>query len=337
MRVVDIRLKFAGILVVWLLVAAAVEPLQAAPQRKDEAPKFGNGAMLRRIFGDGEKTKQAVEKAKTAQRDSLEATRQRFKRDSDTLKEKLGFQSKPDEAPSATAASQAGRIADEPPHRFSLPFAPQQPDRLSISDRQDPRATAPILPASVLRSNNNPNALSTRANSNVAGDMDGQNSAVGSGVGMTGPRQPAAPRPIPAASSAFEPAPRNQPRVPSQPTFASPQTLLPTESIGNRAGSILERGLELPTNAPPSFGAFGIIVETSETVPGLVIKSIKPKSVAAHAGLQPGDVIKNVAGLDVKFVEEVDSLVEVLEPEDEFEITFLRKGKSQTKTFSLPQ
>jgi S1-C subfamily serine protease len=122
------------------------------------------------------------------------------------------------------------------------------------------------------------------------------------------------------------PEPKNQPRVPAEPTYASPPRPLP---------SSIEETEERRPPQPATFGAFGIIVDSDETS-GLLITSVKPKSLAAHIGLRSGDLIKNVAGLDVSVVEEIDSLVEVLEPEDEFEITFVRDRKSQTQAFSIP-
>ena len=285
--------------------------LQAAQQKRSEdSPKFGNGALLRRMFGDSETAKQNAENARTKQKEAFEATRQRIASDTERLKEKLGF--KPaedgDKAPAADPKTSRSNTATEP----RAQFAPQPPNRLSITDQS--RNLTPATP--------------TAGNARPQTPMSRTNSASGTGLrppgGLPTPNV-LSPSPVPRlAISDDPPGPRNQPRVPSQPTFAAPPTTPPLPSYD----------VEDPKPTPVTFGAFGIIVDTKAS--GLLIKAVKPKSVAAHIGLRQGDTIKNVAGLDVTGVEEIDSLVEVLEPEDEFEITYIRDGKPTTESFSVP-
>lgn len=77
--------------------------------------------------------------------------------------------------------------------------------------------------------------------------------------------------------------------------------------------------------------------EPSPTRPGLRILSVKTRSVAEKIGLRAGDVLVSVAGLEIEHVQEIDSLVEVLEAGDAFEIEFLRQGKPERQEFIVPE
>lgn len=314
-----------------LLVAGCVlvlseTQLHAAPQRNEEKQKFGNGALLRRMFGAGEaakdSAKQSLEKARTAQKEALEATRRRISSDAEKLKETLGLKQPAENLEETEKKAAANRIAGQtsPALEPRNQFAPQAPQRRSIADDSRERTPAKAISGATPRANAS-NSFQPKPNA----------------LPGAGPNQVKnQPRDIqvPELSITDEtPAPRNQPRVPTQPTFAAAPPTIPTANQGTDA-PIVETEETKPQ--PKTFGAFGVIVSDDATA-GLSIKSVKPKSVAASIGLRSGDTIKNVAGLDVTVVEEIDSLVEVLEPEDEFEITFIRDGKSQTQTFSIPK
>jgi len=142
----------------------------------------------------------------------------------------------------------------------------------------------------------------------------------------------------------LELGPRNQPRVPvlsssgpasqrgAEPRrIEDPRTTL-RQPISDPVGGSADLGR---VNQSP--GAFGVIMDEKAVGPGIKVRQVRPRSMAAHIGLRPGDVIKTIAGLDIAAVEEIDSLVEVLEPEDQFEIVYLRDGKPQSQLFSVPR
>lgn len=300
--------------------------LQAAPQNKkaDDKLKIGNGAILRRMFGDAESAKKSVEKAKTAQKEALESTRQRINNETERLKEKLGFkQPSTDSEEGDVGVDQSSASRDpnrtNPTNEPRRQFSPQLPNnRLSISDQR--RNQTPATAASGIVPPTSPSSARSKPGAVKPGSP---------------PSALPTPMEVPRLLISDEtPSPRNQPRVPNQPTFAAPLAPTPFQTPGI-PGPMPAEEVSDPQPQPATFGAFGIIVDAKAT--GLLIKAVKPKSVAAHIGLRPGDTIKNVAGLDVSVVEEIDSLVEVLEPEDEFEITFLRDGKPQTDSFSIPK
>jgi hypothetical protein len=315
-----------------LVGGACAVPEAEAQQRKDDSPRFGNGAFLRRIFGEPEPPKKSAAKGKTPERLSLEASRQRFKEDTDKLKEKLGFG--PTREPGSGLAQ--GQISDR---EASLPrsqFAPQSPTRQSISDYGDALSgqTPPLHFGNPALSGSPP----TRSAS-----APGLAAAPASGSPRLTPPPTWRPEaPERSENSVMDLGPRNQPKVPAQPTLAVRPSSTPLPSatkVANPDSAVIAGSTTDATEdgPPTTFGAFGIIVDSKASGPGLAIKAVRPKSIAATIGLKPGDVLQNVAGLDIGVVQEIDSLVEVLEPEDEFEITFVRQGKPQTQTFSVPQ
>ncbi|MDP1562391.1 MAG: hypothetical protein Q8M16_13520, partial [Pirellulaceae bacterium] len=197
--------------------------LHAAPQNKknDDKLTIGNGAILRRMFGDAESAKKSVDKARTAQKEALESTRQRINNETERLKEKLGFKQPSTESEEgdagidqSTANRQPNRTnsANEPRSQFS----PQLPNRLSISDQrrnQTPATpTAGIVPP--------PSSTSARSKS----------------IALK-PGSPPSALPTPTDVSRLlitdeTPSPRNQPRVPIQPTFAAPLASTPFQAPG---------------------------------------------------------------------------------------------------------
>lgn len=336
---------------------------QAFAQQGKEPPRFGNGAFLKRMFGNSEepargrtadqprrppqpspaeaaaeKAKSSWEQARNATREGWEASRQRLKSDSDKLRERLGFKSAEEAAEAGKVgreASVAGRESigdaqssgrgpavawspersDEGPSRVPDPrsgFAPQGGTRSSIGD-QALRDPAP-RPSGDLRQVPGREAAAG-ANRGTAPVVAG---------GDSGPR--ALPPGGRLSDGPVVPGPVNQPRVPATPTFAPASNL--SRSVVAESDT---------ASAPAKFGAFGVLATpATPSGSGLVINSVRPKSVAAEIGLAPGDVITNVAGISVDFAEEIDSLVEVLEAEDEFDLTFVRGGKSQSKTYRMP-
>ncbi len=285
--------------------------LGAQERRNDEKIQIGNGAILRRLFGDGE-PKPAKEKARTTPQDALTATRERITSDAEKLKEKLGIKDSPNRPDGDAVSKPVGNRNANRANSNVKPnsaFAPQAANR------------SPAATPNRNKTNATPTAGTTRPKAVASADKLPR-------VPITKPSTSANPPiQVPRLELSDDvPEPKNQPRVPAEPTYASPPRPLP---------SSIEETEERRPPQPATFGAFGIIVDSDETS-GLLIKSVKPKSLAAHIGLRSGDLIKNVAGLDVSVVEEIDSLVEVLEPEDEFEITFVRDRKSQTQAFSIP-
>lgn len=318
------RIFRSVLFVVGFVLLLSQTQLHAAQQRNDEKQKFGNGALLRRMFGSGEaakdSAKQSLEKARTAQKEALEATRRRISSDAEKLKETLGFKQPAENREEAEKKAAVNRNSGpaSPALEPRNQFAPQAPQRRSIADDSRERTPATAISRATPRTNGpnqaKPNALPGGAPNRL--ETQSRNLQVPEfSIGDNAP------------------APRNQPRVPTQPTFAA--TPPATADLKHRADASI---LEMEENKPQSktFGAFGVIVADDATA-GLRIQSVKQKSVAASIGLRQGDTIKSIAGLDVTAVEEIDSLVEVLEPEDEFEIVFIRDGKSQTETFSIPK
>lgn len=335
---------------------------QACGQQGKEPPRFGNGAFLKRIFGSAdepargrtaeqpkrqpqpnsaeaaaEKAKATWEQARNATREGWEAGRQRLKSDSDKLRERLGFKSE-DEADEAGQmgrdAAAIGREAigesrsvgrgsavawspERKDDRATRPvdprtgFAPQGGTRSSIGDQSAGGATTrPISELRQVPSRGGASNPNRGAASSMTSDF---------GTRLTPPGGSLSDGPL-------VPGPVNQPRVPATPTYSPASNL--SRSVVTEADA---------TSVPAKFGPFGAIaMPATPADSGLVIKSVQPKSVAAEIGLAPGDVITNVAGIAVEFMEEIDSLVEVLEAEDEFDVTFVRGGKPQSKTYRMP-
>ena len=63
---------------------------------------------------------------------------------------------------------------------------------------------------------------------------------------------------------------------------------------------------------------------------GLLVLSVDEKSVAGKAGVKPGDIIREVGSEKITDVQDVRSALEDYEEGDQFDITVLRHGKSQS-------
>jgi len=319
---------------------------QAAPQQGKEPPRFGNGAFLKRIFGGpndqprgaadrskrpnqqnsaettADKAKASWDQARNATREGWEAGRQRLKADSDKLRERLGFKSGEEEAESASNdGPEVPNSGREAANTGREPAVAWRPDRIDPAANRPTEPRSTFVPQGAARS-----SISDQAERAIVGRPASDRRPV---PGRTVSGDVVA-SPMPVGGSLGDndrmPGPMNQPRIPAAPAYAP---------AANLSRSVVVNSDALPVEA--KFGAFGAIAAPAATSgSGLVLKAVRPKSVAAQLGLLPGDVITNVAGISVDFIEEIDSLVEVLEAEDEFDLTFQRGGKSQSKSFRMP-
>ncbi len=67
-----------------------------------------------------------------------------------------------------------------------------------------------------------------------------------------------------------------------------------------------------------------------EGTKGIYVGKVRPQTVAASAGVQPGDVITSFAGKRVRNMAALDQMVETLKPGDQATLKFLRDGGSQS-------
>jgi Do/DeqQ family serine protease len=72
-----------------------------------------------------------------------------------------------------------------------------------------------------------------------------------------------------------------------------------------------------------------------ETVRGVEIMSISPNGAASEAGVQPGDVVLRVNGVNVNEANELQQQVAVLSPGDTVSLSILRQGKNIQKNVKL--
>ncbi|MBA3414893.1 MAG: PDZ domain-containing protein [Chloroflexia bacterium] len=63
-----------------------------------------------------------------------------------------------------------------------------------------------------------------------------------------------------------------------------------------------------------------------EGTKGVYVGKIRPTTVAAAAGLQPGDVVTSVAGKRTPTMSKLDALIDTLQPGDSVTVRFLRNG-----------
>ena len=74
--------------------------------------------------------------------------------------------------------------------------------------------------------------------------------------------------------------------------------------------------------------------EKAEQVPagtkGVYIGKVRPKTVAAHHDLKPGDIITSFAGKRVRTMVALDQMVETLKVGDKATVKFLRDGQDQS-------
>ncbi len=63
-----------------------------------------------------------------------------------------------------------------------------------------------------------------------------------------------------------------------------------------------------------------------EGTKGVYVGKIRPTTVAAAAGLQPGDVVTSVAGKRTPTMSKLDALIDTLQPGDSVTVRYLRDG-----------
>lgn len=84
------------------------------------------------------------------------------------------------------------------------------------------------------------------------------------------------------------------------------------------AEEYLARHPEKATNLPPG-------------TKGVYVGKIRPGTVAAKAGLQPGDVITGVAGKRTPTMSKLDQLIDTLAAGDTVTVRFFRDGVEETR------
>ena len=74
--------------------------------------------------------------------------------------------------------------------------------------------------------------------------------------------------------------------------------------------------------------------EKAEKVPaattGVYVGKVRPASVAARGGLEPGDIITSFAGKRVRTMAALDQMVETLKAGDKATTKFIRDGENQS-------
>lgn len=82
---------------------------------------------------------------------------------------------------------------------------------------------------------------------------------------------------------------------------------------------------------------FGINVQVDFAKSALKILAVSPRSHAKKYGLRQGDLIVEVAGAKPTHIEDVDSLLRILGPDEQFELDLIRNGKRVTKLINGPE
>ena len=72
-----------------------------------------------------------------------------------------------------------------------------------------------------------------------------------------------------------------------------------------------------------------------ESETGAFVAEVVPGSAADDGGIEPGDVILEINGLDISSAADVGEVITELEPGDDVEITLEREGDEQTLTITL--
>jgi S1-C subfamily serine protease len=74
--------------------------------------------------------------------------------------------------------------------------------------------------------------------------------------------------------------------------------------------------------------------EMAEKIPtgtkGVYVGKVRPSSVAARGGLEPGDVITSFAGKRVRTMAALDQMVDTLKAGDQATAKFIRNGENQS-------
>jgi len=92
----------------------------------------------------------------------------------------------------------------------------------------------------------------------------------------------------------------------------------------------------LGANAEDYFARHPELAPGSETdIRGVYVGKVKPGSVAAKAGMQPGDVIQALANKRVRNMHMLDQLVETMRLGDEVSVRVLRNGEDVNLTLNF--
>jgi S1-C subfamily serine protease len=79
--------------------------------------------------------------------------------------------------------------------------------------------------------------------------------------------------------------------------------------------------------------------EAAATAPpgtkGVYVGEVRSDSVAARAGLRPGDILIGLAGKRIRDVSMLDQMVETLSAGDRAEIRYIRSGNEETATLQF--
>jgi serine protease Do len=80
-----------------------------------------------------------------------------------------------------------------------------------------------------------------------------------------------------------------------------------------------------PEGSPAGYG-LQFDTDASKDVQGLVVEAVKPDSLAATAGLRPGDVIVQVNRMDVNSMEDLKAALDKRPEEKDHLIMYMRNG-----------
>jgi len=288
------KIRFQLHLLNLLLAAATFSLAMTTPGQAyaiQDRGSFGNGTILKRLFGndrsDAEKkdkkkdngaetlAKDLAEKEKKLaqrSREIFEATREQMQRDAERVQQKL-------------KQSFGGSIGDNPNTDPSGSAAKTNPTLVNASNRNNVPIgqTGPGI-SSVLESTRQRNRL---------GNPDA----------VDVPQNP------------LSIGPKNQPRI-------RPETT-PADGF---------------SQTDPTSQTFGILADPNYKGKGIRVQKVTKNSLAQSIGIQPGDVLQSIAGLDLNEVADIDGISRVLQADDQFEIYFTRNGSSASKmmTFNGP-
>jgi hypothetical protein len=118
-------------------------------------------------------------------------------------------------------------------------------------------------------------------------------------------------------------APNSQPT----PAYRNPTAKVPS------AGSVPLAPQPAPARTARSSGANAARIEmgvaTQPHAKGLQVMLVKPESPADKAGIKPGDILTDFAGLPIENEAEINGISDSLQAGDQVELKFLRAGKQQ--------
>ena len=96
---------------------------------------------------------------------------------------------------------------------------------------------------------------------------------------------------------------------------------------------------ELPPPPPPQTGGawIGIVGDDGGNAAGVRVEEIRQNGPALQAGLQVGDLITGAAGLELRTLEDLVSLLSDLEPGNQVELNIVRAGRRRTINLTLAE